>query len=167
MSIDENRIPFLPGSLNQKLNVPFPVDFQITEEERKHCVNVYDFPSIEVVETITGNKDCYLIRFDLTAVVDLVDSHDPDRIDEIEVSDSVEITLLPGDDENSDIQPDQDGIYDLRGPILALLYSCIPENYSEVELKKVDGFPVYSESEYQKEKKKKNSPFALLDSDDF
>lgn len=167
MAIDENRIPFLPGSLNQKLNVPFPVEFEITEEEKSHCKNVYDFPSVEVTETITGNKDCYLIRFDLDAVVDLIDSHDSERIDEIEVNDSVEITILPGDDENSDILPDSDGIYDLRGPILALLYSSVPENYSEVEMKNVEGFKVYSESEYQKEKKKKNSPFASLDPDDF
>ena len=159
----ENRIVFLPGNPGRKMNEPFDVDFFLTDEERAKFKNVEDFDELSIQETITGNKDCYLIRLDLFAVVDLIDDHDPDRIDEIEVRDDVEITLLPGDDSASDVLPDKDGAYDLRGSILALLFSAIPSSYSEVDLKNPSQeFPVYSDEEYEKEKKK-NSAFSKLD----
>ena len=160
----ENRIIFLPGSPNTKLNVPIDVDFFLTDEERAKFTNVEDFNELSVQETISGNKDCYVIRLDLYALVDLIDDHDNDRIDEIEINDDVEVTILPGDNESSDIVPDKDGAYDLRGSILALLFSAIPSNYSEVEFKNKDPeFVVYSDSEYEKEKKKNTSPFSKLD----
>ena len=155
----DNRIIFLPGSPNTKLNVPIDVDFFLTDEERAKFTNVEDFNELSVQETISGNKDCYVIR-----LVDLIDDHDNDRIDEIEINDDVEVTILPGDNESSDIVPDKDGAYDLRGSILALLFSAIPSNYSEVEFKNKDPeFVVYSDSEYEKEKKKNTSPFSKLD----
>lgn len=160
----DTRILFLPGNPNLKLNQTTDIDFFLTDEERKKFSNVEDFVQLDITQNVSGSRDCYLVTLGLSCVVDLIDDHDNDRIDEVEIQDEVQITILPGDDENSDILPDKDGSYDLRGSILALLFSAIPENYSEVDLKNgSDEFRVYSDEEYQEEKKKKNSPFASLD----
>lgn len=162
--IDDIRIPLVLNS-SDKANQQVELDIELTDDEKKAFINrVDEFQSIHVSYSLSGNQSCFVVYLSLNADIDYIDAHDTNRIDELEIENEVELTILPKDAENSDIVPDKDGIYDLRPSILGLLYSSIPNNYSEIDNDSDSEFKVMTEEEYQKEKKKSNSPFALLDS---
>lgn len=164
MMIDDIRIPLVLNN-GEKNNQQVELDIELTEDEKKAFSNTVDeFQSIHVSYSLSGNQSCFVVYLSLNADIDYIDAHDTTRIDELEIENEIELTILPNDEENSDIVKDKDGIYDLRLSILGLLYSSIPNNYSEIENDLNSEFKVMSEEEYQKEKKASNSPFASLDS---
>ncbi len=159
--IKENRIAI--DLLSLKEGDAYDLDFELTEKEKKYFPNLLSLnDSSYVLEVLSLGKLSSLV-VSVVGDVTLLDAHDgAERT--YHLDDSVEITIATDDDENSDILPDDDGLYDLRGSILAILFNSIPQNYSEVPLTKIvhENYVLMSEEEYEAEKKKRSNAFADL-----
>ncbi|MFA6861354.1 MAG: hypothetical protein WCR56_03125 [Bacilli bacterium] len=143
--------------------------FELTSDEKKSFHNVIDFKDLNIQGFLSGASDLYTVKLVCSGQVKVLDAHDPKRVDEIDLDDETEITIDPHDEENSDVQADKDGVYDLRSSIIALLFDAIPKNYSEIPLKKIvtEDYTLLSESEHDNEKNRLSNPFSDLDSGEF
>lgn len=161
----ENRIPLDVRDFQNSASFDFDIpDFQFTKKESGY---VPEFLSMhEAVLHVQGHNAGHMIS--LTISVEgkclLRDAHSHKEV-EYPLSDSVDVLLHSENEEENDILPDKDGIYDLRGSVLALMFDAIPKNYSEVPLERYeeDNFVVMSQDEYEREHAKSSSPFADLD----
>lgn len=163
---EDNRIAFDPSLV--KDGEEYNIDFALTEKEKKYFPNLISMDSLVFTLAVEGTSAIMHLLISCSGTVVLSDAHDG-KERTLEVMDTVDVTIDPSNDENSDILPDEDGLYDLRGSVLALLFNCIPQNYSEVELTRIDGngYVLMSEEEYEKEKKKRKSAFSALDDFEF
>lgn len=159
---EDNRIALDLSTLKE--GHEYDLDFCLTEKEKSYFPNLLSLGDTAfVLEVVSLGA---ISSFVLSGEGDILlqDAHDlAERC--YHLSDSVEITIQPSDEENSDILPDADGLYDFRGAILALLFNTIPQNYSEVPLTKIEheNYVLMSEEEYEKEKKEKHNAFSALD----
>lgn len=164
-----NRIPFDFRQYLKKNQTEFEVtDFQFTPDELKYVPSFHDFHEASIHVLVMNAGSMMTLTFSVEGTCHLVDAHDGNIVD-YDLDDEVDVIIAPDNEEENDIFPDEDGIYDLRGCVLALLYDAIPKNYSLVPLKKVeqDNYVVISEDDYFKEHKKSSSPFDDLDSNDY
>lgn len=161
----ENRIPFDLRSFQSKKNSSFEIqNFSFTEAEKRYVPNFNSLDKAKIHVSVINAGDMFTLTFDVYGECSLIDAHDSSIIPYI-LDDSVDVIIAPNSEEENDIFPDEDGIYDLRGSVLALLYDAIPKNYSLVELTKIekDNYVVMSEDEYKKEHQKNKNAFASLD----
>lgn len=161
----ENRIEFDPRLYTKGASYSF--NFEFTDEEKNYVKQFSSFLDTEIDVNISSYGDIYHIELSIDGPIELLDFHTAKTIT-YEINDSVEVIVNLENPEESDIEVDEDGIYDLRGCVLALLYNAIPKNYSESELSvySSDNYVVMSEEEYKKQKKS-NSPFDELDETDY
>ena len=144
-----------------------PVEFELLDEEKKTFPNLISLDELVLSAKITSASDYYTISLALKGSARVRDAHNGvERT--LPFDDDFDLVIAPHDEESSDILPDEDGQYDLRGSILALLYDAIPDSYSEVPLTEVktDDFVLMSEEEYAKKQAKKNNPFAALNEEE-
>jgi hypothetical protein len=141
-----------------------PIDFTLTETEKKSFFSLVDCGTLEIRGILTGSNDLYRLVLKADGDITLKDAHDG-KEKPFTVKDEIELAIDPFDEENSDLMKDKDGNYDLRGSILALLYDAIPRTFSTVPLTRctTDDYVLFSEEEYEEEKRKRNNPFAGLD----
>lgn len=159
--IKEDRIAV--DLLSLKEGEAYDLDFELTENEKKYFPNLLSLNDTSfVLEVVSLGKLCSLVVY-VDGDITLRDAHDnSERAYHLE--DNVEIAIDTDNDENSDILPDDDGLYDLRGSVLAVLFNSIPQNYSEVPLTKIvhENYVLMSEEEYEEEKKKRSNAFSDL-----
>ncbi len=142
----------------------YDLDFELTEKEKKYFPNLLSINDTTFVLRVLSlgklSSLVLLVEGDIT----LTDAHDLSERS-YHLDDSVEITIATDNEDNSDILPDEDGLYDLRGSLLALLFNDIPQNYSEVPLTKIEheNYVLMSEEEYEEEKKKRKNTNAFSD----
>lgn len=167
---DENRIPFDIRQFNLKNNGSFEIDdFHFTEKENAYVPNFVDMGEALIHVDVLNAVSVLTLTLSVSGPCVLKDSHTGENIN-YELDDSVDVLISKDKEEESDIEPDSDGIYDLRGSVLALLFDAIPKNYSEVPLTSYgkDNYVVMSEEEYRRtHKEKTNSAFSDLDEEDF
>lgn len=162
MKDEEIRIVFDPSLV--KDGEEYNIDFSLTEREAKYFPYLISMDDVVFTLVVEGTSTIMHLILSCSGNVVLKDAHNGEKR-VVPLVDSVDITLDPHDPENSDLVPDDDGLYDLRGSILALLFNSIPNNYSEVELTRYegDGYVLMSEEEYEREHKKNANPFSQLD----
>lgn len=160
------RIPFDLRDCGNKVKTSFDFDFDFTDEEKNYLKNYDSMDYCVVYVDVINSNSIVNLNINVEASLYLIDAHNLKKVN-YELNDKVSIVINLNSDEDSDILPDNDGIYDLRPVVIALLYNAIPKNYSTVELKKVvtDSYTIMSQAEY--EDSKNNSPFDCLDSSDF
>lgn len=144
-----------------------PIEFELLDEEKKTFPNLISLDELSLSAKITASSDYYTLALSVKGSARVRDAHNGvERT--LPFDDGFDLVIAPHDEESSDILPDEDGQYDLRGSILALLYDAVPDSYSEVPLTEVktDDFILMSEEEYAKRQEKKNNPFAALDGED-
>lgn len=166
MEEKKNRIPFDLKEITSDGNFEFEIEnFAFTDEELKYLPYFKDMGDAYIHVSVFNAHSMVTLTLTVLGPVHLVDSHDGSII-EYDLDDSVDVVINPENDEENDIMPDEDGIYDLRGSILALLFDAIPKNYSLVPLTKVekDNYVIMSQEEYEllHHKTAKNA-FAALD----
>lgn len=159
--IDENRIPLNVNSLKQ-LPFQMKVEFALTEKEKRVIPNLVSLGDGIIYLDITGTVDDIIVNISFDDDITLIDAHLLTEV-KYHLEDDVDVYISKRE-EDSDILPDKDGIYDLRGSILALLYNGIPNNYSTTALDRIDtdSYILMSEEEYERTREK-NNPFASLD----
>lgn len=162
--MNDLKIIFNPS--HYKCGVEYDIPFSLTEEEKKYFSNLISIESLSVSLIMHGASSLYNIELFVDGEVTLLDSHILKPVP-YSFSDSVEVVISEKEEE-SDIPLDENKEYDLRGSILALIFSCIPDNYSTVELTKIvtDDYTLYSEEEYLKEKQRRNNPFSDIKIDE-
>lgn len=168
MSLSDNRIVFDPTRMSYS-EEEYQLDFTLTEEEKKSFPNLVSMDDVKYFLKAEEASGYYSLNLRAVGDVILKDSHNGEERT-IRLDDDADITLVPSKPEESDLEPDADGVYDLRGSILAILFNAIPKNYSTVILSKTFGenYVLMSEEEYYKEKmEKKSNAFSDLDSEDF
>lgn len=160
--IDENRIAVDLSQLSD--NTEYDLDFQLTDKEKKYFPNLISLGDLKFYMSVISSGTLYSLVIHEEGEIKLSDCHDMTE-KTYPLNDEVEVIINPSDEENSDVLADDDGLYDLRGSILALLFNTIPQNYSEVPLTKIKGenYVLMSEEEYEKEKKKNSNAFSALD----
>lgn len=169
MAIDENRIPLDIRDYSHTSHDEFDIEgFEFTPSEHKYVPNFVDMGDCVIHVEVLNAISMMTLTLSLEGACHLRDEHDGSII-EYELEDSVDVIIAPESEEDNDIEPDEDGVYDLRGSILALLFDAIPKNYSEVPLKKIekDNYVVMSQEEYLASKTHAPSAFDNLDLDDF
>lgn len=168
--VDENRIPFDVRDFNKKNQAEFTIeDFAFTQEELKYIPNFVSLDEAQIFVSVLNAGNMITLTLHVEGNCLLKDAHNGEEIP-YDLSDSVDVIIAPDNQEENDIFPDSDGIYDLRGSVLALLFDAIPKNYSEVPLETYskDNYVVMSQEEYEKtHKQKNNSAFDELNSEDF
>lgn len=166
MKEEDIRIVFDPSQV--KIGEEYNVEFALTTKEKSYFPFLDNIDDLHFTLSVEGTSEVMHLPISCAGIVHLFDAHDGEKCD-VELEDSVDVIIDTSHDENSDILPDEDGLYDLRGSILALLFNTIPQNYSEVELTRVEGngYILMSEEEYEKERAKQNNPFAGLDDSSF
>lgn len=162
MENEDNRIALDLSTLKEGHEYDLP--FSLTDKEKGYFPNLLslgDTSFVLMVQSL-GTISSFVLKG--VGVLLLQDAHNLEERN-YSFSDSVEITIQSSDEENSDILPDSDGLYDFRGAILALLFNAIPQNYSEVPLTKIEheNYVLMSEDEYEKEKKARSNAFSALD----
>lgn len=160
---DDSRILLDLSSTNKDVGNVYEIDFELTDEEKKSFPSVISFESLVVEEELVSTNYIYVVNLRVYGKVILLDSHDPKNHIPYEFDDDMDITVSPLDLDNSDILPDSDGQYDLRGSILALLFDAIPLSYSETELTKIVTDDYILMSEEEKRRESHSSPFDVLD----
>ena len=169
MMVDEKRIPFDLREACKKNCSSFEIEgFSFTEDEKRYIPYFHDLFKTRIFADVLNAGHLVTLTLSIEGECHLRDSHDGSLI-EYELDDTVDVLLGSEKEEENDLFPDEDGIYDLRGSILALFYDAIPKNYSKVPLARIekDNYVVLSEEEYEKEHQKASSPFDVLDSDDY
>ncbi len=169
MKANPNRIPFDVREYNRKNISTFEIDdFEFTVDELKYVPNFHSMDKAKISISVLNAGSMMTLSLTVFGECKLVDSHDGNIIP-YELDDSVDVIIAPDNEEENDIFPDDDGIYDLRGSVLALLFDAIPKNYSLVPLKKVecDNYTIISEDDYRKEHSKAVSAFGELDESDY
>jgi hypothetical protein len=169
MAINENRIPFDVRDYSHSSHDEFDIDeFQFTESEHKYLPNFVDMGDAYIHVEVLNAISMMTLTLTLEGACHLKDEHDGSII-EYELEDSVDVIIAPESEEDNDIEPDEDGVYDLRGSILALLFDAIPKNYSETPLESYqkDNYTVMSQEEYMASKSHAPSAFDDLDLDDY
>ena len=169
MKANDNRIPFDVREFNRKNSSSFVIDdFSFTSDELRYVPNFHSMNEAKIHISVLNAGSMMTLTLSVEGNCKLIDAHDGAIID-YELDDSVDVIIAPENEEECDIFPDDDGIYDLRGSILALMFDAIPKNYSLVPLKKVenDNYCIMSEEEYMKEHARSSSPFDSLDDTDF
>lgn len=161
---DDNRILLDLTNVNKDIGFVYELDFTLTEEELKSFPSVVSFEELVVEESLVSADYYYVVNLRVYGSVTLLDSHDPKKTLPYEFDDDMDITVAIEDLDNSDILPDKDGEFDLRGSILALLFDAIPLSYSETELTKIvtEEYTLMSEAEKRKESHFA-TPFSHLD----
>ena len=130
----DNRIAI--DLLSLKEGNEYDLDFELTEKEMKYFPNLLSLNDSVFVLDVIALGALTTVSISVNGDITLLDAHDQKERD-YHLDDSVELTISTEDEENSDLLPDEDGLYDLRGSILALLFNAIPQNYSEVPLKRI------------------------------
>lgn len=145
-----DRIIFNPSLFNTDI-FNYNIPFKFTDSEKNVIGNLYDDSDLQIYMDVFPNTDKFSIILHCKGILKLIDSHTLDIVD-YSLNDSVDLNIFLNDEKNSDIEKDQDGYYSLRGSILALLYSAIPQNYSLTKLSKIetDSYTLMSEDEYFK-----------------
>lgn len=170
MMIDEKRIPFDLREMTKKNQTSFEIeDFSFSEDEKRYIPYFHDLFETRIFVDVLNAGNLITLTLTIDGKCHLVDSHDGSIV-EYELDDNVDVLLGSEKEEENDLFPDEDGIYDLRGSILALFYDAIPKNYSNVPLTRIekDNYVILSQEEYEKEHQKaSSSPFDVLDSDDY
>ena len=163
--IDENRIIFDPSQA--KDDEYFDVDFTLTENEKNYLMNLHSLEDCVFSVHVHEASSIYHLDISVEGNAVLVDAHNGELID-FPLEDSVEVVIDLNDPDSSDIEADEDSLFDLRGSFLALLYNIIPQNYSTVPLTRIEtpDYVLMSEEEYEKQKGK-SSAFSALDEKDF
>lgn len=156
----DKRILLPLGQFENRSFVKEPLSFSLTEEEKRAFPNLISLEGVSLTLDITGTNHLFTVTILASGQAKVKDAHDG-KERAIPVDDSVDVVVSPDDLENSDLVPDTDGNYDLRGAVLALLFDAIPDNYSEVPLKTVttEDYTLMSEEEYNR-RKAQRSPFA-------
>lgn len=159
------RIPFDLREYINRSSSSFDIDFSFTDEEKKYLTNLSSMDDCLIHVDVINSNSIFNLTLTSSADVYLIDSHNGEVV-KYELDDNVDITINLNDDNDSDILPDNDGIYDLRPCVLALLYNAIPKNYSTIPLKRIDGdcYTIMSQDEY--ESSKSDNPFSNLDYSD-
>lgn len=165
MKEDTNRIPFDVRDYQNASGFSFDIEgFQFTDEEHNYVPNFLSMH--EALLHVEGHNAGHMVSLTLSVEGKclLKDAHTHKEV-EYPLDDSVDILFHSENEDENDILPDKDGIYDLRGSVLALLFDAIPKNYSEVPLQRYeeDNFVVMSQDEYEREHQKNASPFRDLD----
>ena len=164
---DDDRIPFDLKEYQNQSSFSFSFVLNLNEREKAFFPNLISLGDLTFyVDGLNANGMMSLV-LSCEGDISLSDAHDHTKID-YSVDDDVEVIIAPNDEESNDILPDEDGIYDLRGSCLALLFDAIPQNYSLVPLETVvtDDYVLMSEDEYNRRKASKNA-FSALDEEDF
>ena len=163
---NEYRIPFdLNSYLNKNITDFEITDFKFNDDEMKYVPNFISMHEAIIYVHIINAMNVFTLTFSVEGNCLLSDAHNHEEI-EYELDDSVDILIDRDNSENSDLLPDEDGIYDLRGCILALLFDAIPKNFSLVPLERYekDNYIVMSQEEYEATHKKQgNNAFSALD----
>lgn len=156
----ETRILFSPDELKKDICNKH-IDFCLTNDEMKNFPNLESLSDVEFTLSCKEVTNGYILTLKEHGAIKLIDGHTLDIVDYL-LDDFVDIQI--SENEDSDIQVEEDGCYDLRGCIIALLFNSIPQNYSKVPLKKIvkEEYTLMSEEEYEKEKQRKNNPFSKL-----
>ena len=166
METKRPRIPFDLKELNHKGELDFEIDdFSFTEEEMKYVPYFKDMGDAYIHVDVFNAHSIVTLTLTVLGNCHLIDAHDGSTI-EFPLEDSVDVVINPENEEENDIDPDEDGIYDLRGSILALLFDAIPKNYSLVPLTKIekDNYVVMSQDEYEMlHRKSSKNVFDALD----
>ncbi len=159
--VKEDRIAI--DLLSLKEGNVYDLDFELTDKEKKYFPNLLSLNDTAfALEVLSLGKISSLV-VTVNGDITLLDAHDLSQR-AYHLDDSVEITIATDNEDNSDLLPDDDGLYDLRGSLLALLFNDIPQNYSEVPLTKIEheNYVLMSEEEYEEEKKKRSNAFSDL-----
>ncbi len=145
-----------------------PLDYSMNEREKKNFPDLVSMDDLELTAHISGASDLYTLTLSAEGTITVRDVHDG-KHKKLDIEDSMEATIAPKDPDNSDLLPEPDGNYDLRSAILALLFDCIPTNYSSVPLKRVEtaDYVLISEDEYEEEKKNRTNPFSSIEEEDY
>lgn len=164
-----DRIPLNLSDYAKEGSYDIPLPFALTEKEVKYFPNLVDLGDLAFEAKLVNARSVYSLTLTGNGTIHLKDAHDF-KTKPFKVEEEVDLTLSPDDPENTDLETDDDGIYDLRGSLLALLFDAIPKNFSTVPLKRIDTplFTLMSEDEYNAERQNKPSnAFSDLDADDF
>lgn len=160
--MNEVLIPFKPGKVTKE---KIKVDINLEDVDiKKSFPFLLDVSHLSFSYKAKGNEDCYLVTLYLEGEIELVDSHDSELVHVLSLEDSLELTLMPHDEENSDLPLAKDGSYDLYPAFLSLLFDALPRNYSETDItrEETEDYLLLSEKEAEKEKDKAHNPFADL-----
>lgn len=129
----------------------------LTEEERRFFPNVQSLDSLLLTARILGQPPVYEAKLSLSGKAVLRDAHDGSSIP-LDIDEEVDVVLDESEPENSDLLPEKDGRYDLRGTFLGLLHDALPASYSCVPLGYVEteDYVLMDEDEYEKRRRKTN-----------
>ena len=124
----------------------------LSEEEMSILTSLDHFDNIKAYYTLSGSDDYFNGYCQVSGVCYLKDSRDISHLIEYPFSNDVDFVISLSDEENSDILPEEDGSYDIRPVILALIYDSIPSYYTETDLNSLDddGTSYFTESEFDK-----------------
>ena len=144
--IAENRIPFSVATA--KAGTRVEIDLGFSSDDQNYLKNVVSLEDCSFYYDVLclGEVSDLVLHVEGTAL--LRDEHTLEEVP-YEIEDEVELALDSIHLEESDLEPDEDGIYDLRPAFLGILYNAIPLSYSEVE--------------YERQKAKENNPFASIE----
>ena len=136
----------------------------LTEEERRYFPNLVSLEDCLLEADILGAAPVFEAHVLLTGHATLHDGHDGSLVG-LDIDDGVDLVLDLRNPDDSDLVPEKDGGYDLRGTFLSLLHDAVPSNYSKVPLRRVetDDFVLMSEEEYEDSRKRTNGFAALKD----
>ncbi|MDD6241231.1 MAG: hypothetical protein PUA93_06610 [Eubacteriales bacterium] len=169
MNRDESRIPFRPEEYKNQLGEEFTLPYSLTEKESRNFPNLVDFGDLVFSGILENSGNLSTLTLFLKGTIHLKDVHDF-QVKPFSIDDEVDLTLSPDDPENSDLLPEEEGSYDLKGSFLALLFDAIPSNFSTVPLKRVETplFTLMSEDEYNAtHKPSSDNGFSSLSEEDF
>lgn len=159
----DDRLLFDPVYLSGTKDSSENYSPELTEEELSYFPNLIALEEPVLEARVLGFSPIFEVHVVLTGRAKIQDSHDGKILDK-EIEDEVDLTLDGNNEEESDLQKEREGVYDLRGTFLSLLHDALPANYSEVPLERVEteDYVLMSEAEYEKERKK-DSPFSVLE----
>lgn len=171
MNKEDNRILLDIRKFADSNFKDLPVDFTLTEAEKKAFPNLIEFTSLDISAKVTAANEYFTVSLFAKGEAKVKDAHGGE-IRTLPIEDGVDVLIAPSDLEQSDILPDVDGVYDLRGSILAVLFDAIPDTYSETPFERVEteDYVLMSQEEYEKirkQREKEDNPFASLDAEDF
>lgn len=127
-------------------------DIELTEPEKSVISNLDHFEHIEAYYTINGSDNFYHGDCYIKGLCYLIDSRDISKKVPYEFNNDVDYQIQIDDEENSDLLPEDNGKYDMRTVILALIYDAIPSFYTDTKLEDNNGEGVnfLTEEEFDK-----------------
>ena len=152
IKLSDNKI-YIDFNLAKNSKESDVFDIKLTSDEESVISNLDHFEKIEAYYTINGSDSFYNGECFIKGICYLKDARDISKVIKYPFENDVDFQIQLDDLDNSDLLPENDGNFDIRTVILALIYDAIPSFYTESELSSSDdSINYFTEDEFDKNK---------------